>query len=49
MGELTEKLMEKLQDTVKEKVQDALRNYQNNTNKKLEIAQKQLSVLKENF
>jgi hypothetical protein len=34
MDEITEKLMEQLQDMVNQKVQDALKKYQGTTNKK---------------
>jgi acyl-CoA reductase-like NAD-dependent aldehyde dehydrogenase len=49
MGEITEKLMEKLQNTVNKKVQDALKNFQDTTNEKLEKTQKQLNELREDF
>jgi hypothetical protein len=49
MEEITEKLMEKLQDTVNQKVQDALKKFQDTTNKKLEKTQKQLNELREDF
>jgi DNA-binding protein YbaB len=45
MDEITEKLMEKLQDMVNQKVQDALKKYQDTTNKKLEKTQAQLREL----
>jgi hypothetical protein len=34
MDEITKKLMEKLQDTASQEVQDALKKYQDTTNKK---------------
>jgi hypothetical protein len=40
MDEDTEKLMEKILDTVKQKVQDALKRFQDTTNKELEKTQK---------
>jgi hypothetical protein len=40
MYEITEKLMKKLQDTVKQKIQDALKKYQDATSKTLEKTQK---------
>jgi hypothetical protein len=49
MEEITENLMEKLQDVVNQKVQDALKKYQDTTNKKLDKTQKQLNELRENF
>jgi hypothetical protein len=45
----TEKLMEKLQDIINQKVQDALKNYHDTTNKKLVKSQKQLNELREDF
>jgi hypothetical protein len=48
MAEITVKLMEKLQDTVKQKIQDALKKYQDTTNKK-QKTQKQLNKLREDF
>jgi hypothetical protein len=36
MDEITEKLIEKLQDMINHKVQGALKKYQDSTNKKLE-------------
>jgi DNA-binding protein YbaB len=41
MDKITEKLMEKLQDMVNQKVQDALKKYQDTTNKKCEKTRKQ--------
>jgi predicted house-cleaning noncanonical NTP pyrophosphatase (MazG superfamily) len=49
MEEITEKFMEKLQDMVNLKVQDALKIFEDTTNKKLEKAQKQLHGHKEDF
>jgi hypothetical protein len=49
MDEITEKLMEKLQDVVNQKVQDALKKYQDTTNKKLKKTQKQLNELRDDF
>jgi hypothetical protein len=40
MEEITEKLMEKTQDTVNQKVQDALKKFQDIKNKKHEKMQK---------
>jgi hypothetical protein len=37
---ITEKLMEKLQNTVNQKAQDAFKKYQDTTNKNLEKTQK---------
>jgi hypothetical protein len=47
--EITEKFMEKLQDMVNQKVKDALKKYQDTTNKNLEKTQKQLNELREKF
>jgi hypothetical protein len=49
MKEVTEKLMEKILDTVNQKVQDALMKFQDTTNKELEKTQKQLYEIKEDF
>jgi hypothetical protein len=49
MKEVTEKLMEKILDTVNQKVQDALKKFQDTTNKELEKTQKQLYEIKEDF
>jgi uncharacterized protein Yka (UPF0111/DUF47 family) len=49
MEEIAEKLIEKLQDTVNQKIQDALKKYKDNTNKKLEKKQKQINELREDF
>jgi hypothetical protein len=49
VSEIIEMVMEKLQDTVKQKVQDECKQYQNTTNKKLEKTQKQLNELREDF
>jgi glutamyl-tRNA reductase len=50
MEEITEKLMKKLQDMVNQKIQDALKKFQDTTNKnKLEKTQKQLNELREDF
>jgi uncharacterized protein involved in exopolysaccharide biosynthesis len=49
MDKIIEKHMEKLQDTVKQKVQNELTQYQNTTNKKLEKTQKQLNELGQDF
>jgi hypothetical protein len=46
---ITEKLMEELQDTVNQKVQDVLKKYHDTTNKKLEKTQKQRNELREDF
>jgi hypothetical protein len=47
MEEITEKLMEKLQ--YNQKVQDALKKFQDTTNKNLEKTQKQLNELRQEF
>jgi hypothetical protein len=49
MEEITEKLMEKILHMVNRKVQDALKKFQNTTNKKPEKTQKQLNELREDF
>jgi transcriptional regulator of heat shock response len=49
MDEITKKLLEELKDIVNQKVQDALKKYQDTTNKKLEKTQKQLNELREDF
>jgi chromosome segregation ATPase len=49
MEEVTEKLIEKILDMVNQKVQDALKKFQDTTNKEFEKTQKQLHELKENF
>jgi hypothetical protein len=50
MGEVIEKLMKKLEDMVKQKVQDEFKKYQDTTNiKKLEKTQKQLNELRQDF
>jgi protein required for attachment to host cells len=43
MDDIIEKLMEKVQDIVKQKVQYKLKKYQDTTNKKPEKTQKQLN------
>jgi hypothetical protein len=48
-NELIEILMEKLQEKVKQNIQNQLKEYQDNTNKKLEKTQKQLNELRENL
>jgi adenylate kinase family enzyme len=45
-NELFEILMEKLQDKVKENIQNQLKEYQDNTNKRVEKTQKQLNKLR---
>jgi hypothetical protein len=45
MNEITEIVMGNLKDTVKQKVQDELKQYQDSTNKKLEKKRKQLNEL----
>jgi hypothetical protein len=45
MNEITEIVMGNLKDTVKQKVQDELNQYQDSTNKKLEKKRKQLNEL----
>jgi hypothetical protein len=49
MDKLIEKLMEKLQDTVNQKVQDALKKFEDTTNKELAKTQKQLNELRVDF
>jgi TPP-dependent pyruvate/acetoin dehydrogenase alpha subunit len=49
MEEITEKHMEKLWDMVNQKVQDALKIFQDTTNKKLVNTQKHLNELREDF
>jgi cell division protein FtsX len=49
MADINEKFMEKLQDTVNQRVQDTLKKFQDITNKKFEKTQKQLNELREDF
>jgi hypothetical protein len=49
MNELTEILIEKLQEMIKQNVWDKLKKYQDTTNKKLGKIQKQLNELREDF
>jgi predicted nuclease with TOPRIM domain len=49
MDELIEIRMEKLQEIVKQNIQNDLKQYQDTTNKKLKNTQKQLSELREDF
>jgi hypothetical protein len=45
MGEVTEKILEKMIDIVNQKIQEALKNFQDTTSKETEKAQKQLNKL----
>jgi hypothetical protein len=49
IDEITEKLMEKLQDRVNQKVQDDSRNFKIPQIKRLEKTQKQLNELRKDF
>jgi cell division protein FtsX len=49
LGDITEKLMEKIQDTVNQRVENALKKFKDITNKKFEKPWKQLNELREDF
>jgi hypothetical protein len=49
MEEITEKLMEKILDSVNQKVQDTLKKFQGTKNKQHEKTQKQINELREDF
>jgi signal transduction histidine kinase len=49
MQEITEKLMENILDMVNQKVQDALKKFQDTENKENEKIQKQINELREDF
>jgi hypothetical protein len=49
LGEITEKLMEKILDMVDQNVQNALKKLQDTKNKEHKKTQKQINELKEDF
>jgi type I site-specific restriction endonuclease len=49
MEQITEKLMERIIDMVNQKVQDALKKFQDTKNKECEHTQKQINELREDF
>jgi site-specific DNA-adenine methylase len=49
LGDIIEKLMEKILDMVKQNVQDALKKFQDTKHKEHEKTQKQINELREDF
>jgi F0F1-type ATP synthase membrane subunit b/b' len=49
LEDITKKFMEKILDMVNQKVQDALKKFQDTKNKEHEITQKQIKELREDF